>query len=88
MPHLSGMQLAKKILELRPGVPLILCSGYGRNEILEEGRKLGIAAILSKPIPAAELARSIRAVFDGPGIETEVDRRMDGGNSHLWMDTS
>ncbi len=28
MPHLPGSELAKKILQLRPNIPIILCAGY------------------------------------------------------------
>jgi CheY-like chemotaxis protein len=79
MPHMSGLQLAEKILGLRPVVPFILCSGYGQKMIQKEGKRLGIKAFLSKPLLAAELSRTIRAVFDGQGREMEAVRPVGDG---------
>jgi signal transduction histidine kinase/ActR/RegA family two-component response regulator len=79
MPHTSGLQLAKKALDLRPGFPFILCTGYGQKKNEEEGKGLGIRGFLSKPILTAELSRTIRAVFDAKGCEWETDHPQAGG---------
>jgi signal transduction histidine kinase/ActR/RegA family two-component response regulator len=68
-PHISGLQLAEKVLALRPGLPFILYTGYGQKRHREEGERLGIRAFLGKPIFTAELAHTIRAVFDRQGIK-------------------
>jgi PAS domain S-box-containing protein len=64
MPHLLGDDLARKMLALRPGLPVILHTGY-TNTIDEQGAAaLGIRAFLAKPISKPELARTVRDLLD------------------------
>jgi PAS domain S-box-containing protein len=55
MPGLSGDALTRKLLELRPGFPVILCTGY--NNRVDEGTALqaGVRHFFNKPAPIAEL---------------------------------
>jgi CheY-like chemotaxis protein len=64
MPHMTGLQLAEKILALRSGFPFILCTGFGQRKYEDEARKIGVHALLNKPVSAAELSRVIRKVFN------------------------
>jgi len=49
MPHMTGLDVARKILQTRPDIPLVLTSGYIRNEDLESARSLGVRHIVLKP---------------------------------------
>jgi PAS domain S-box-containing protein len=64
MPGMTGLSLAKKTMEIRPLVPVILYSGHtalkGNNEVAESG----IKAFLTKPIILEDLASTIREVLD------------------------
>jgi PAS domain S-box-containing protein len=63
MPHMTGTQLAAAIKEIKPGIPVILCSGFSKS-IAEESSKLqGIQAFLMKPILKQEIAAAIRRVL-------------------------
>ncbi len=64
MPHLSGEQLVKEILALRPHMPIILCTGYSRRMTKEKADTLGIRSFLMKPIVFQELAAEIRKVLN------------------------
>jgi PAS domain S-box-containing protein len=63
MPRLTGGELASEILKIRPGFPVILCSGY--SETLDEPHALalGIRAFIMKPFSVKEIAHSIRQVL-------------------------
>ena len=67
MPGITGAQLAEKILALRPGIPVILTTGY--SNILTEGeaRELGVREYLLKPLSTARLAEVVRRVLDADG---------------------
>ncbi len=67
MPHMTGMTLAEKILEVCPHVPIILCTGYSDLLSKEKVQALGIKAFLMKPLLIRELATAIRKAIDGPG---------------------
>lgn len=67
MPEMTGKTLADRILQLRPGIPVIICSGYS-NVIDEEAIKaLGIRAFLPKPFSVNSMATVLRDVLDSRG---------------------
>ncbi|MGD9157746.1 MAG: PAS domain S-box protein [Desulfobacteraceae bacterium] len=65
MPGLTGTNLMKKIRDVRPDTPIILCTGY--SEIINEEKALnmGINAFIMKPLVIQELAVKVREVL-GP----------------------
>lgn len=65
MPRMAGDELARKILAVRPDVPVLLCTGYTRRVSEEAVRDIGIRALIMKPLSNRELARTIRDVLDG-----------------------
>lgn len=70
MPEVTGFDLAKELHQLRPGLPIILASGYsdflGERTISQNG----ISAFLDKPFQLRSLAETIRRV-----LEEEVPER-------------
>jgi CheY-like chemotaxis protein len=61
MPGLSGIETAALILRRRPGQPIILCSAYLDNDLIERAAEAGIQVCLAKE-QAAALPAAIRAV--------------------------
>ncbi|NUM36537.1 MAG: response regulator [Candidatus Brocadiae bacterium] len=59
MPAMSGCELAKAITQIRPDIPIILCSGYGESITEERLKSSGIKAFLAKPITIKELSDTI-----------------------------
>jgi len=66
MPHLTGAELAQRLLAGRPKLPVILCTGFSEIINEEKARALGIRRLLMKPVLRDELARVLRQVFDHP----------------------
>ncbi len=64
MPDLTGMELAAALHEIKPSMPVIICSG--NNEGLDEKglHTLGIADLLPKPVLIDQLAQMVRRVLD------------------------
>ena len=60
MPGMTGIELAKKILERRPDIPIILCTGFSEMINEEQAEALGIKAYLMKPVLKSRLAASVR----------------------------
>jgi CheY-like chemotaxis protein len=59
MPDMSGIGLAKKLLEIRPDIPIVLTSGYG-DEIDEHlCRAAGIREYAAKPFQMQSLSQLI-----------------------------
>jgi DNA-binding response OmpR family regulator len=64
MPGMDGLEVLSQLQKIKPGVPVILMSGLGRQEAVGQFSGLGISGFLQKPFPLEDLAAEIRAVVD------------------------
>jgi len=64
MPGIGGSELAKKILQIRPDIPIILCTGYSSLISEEKFKEIGIERFLMKPVSRKDLAITVREVLD------------------------
>jgi PAS domain S-box-containing protein len=62
---MSGWDLADKVREIRPGLPVVFSSGYALEMLTHKGREPGKSLILSKPYRKAELAERLREALTG-----------------------
>ncbi len=58
MPGMTGLELARRALALRPELPVILISGFLNETDLARARELGIARVLDKPLTLSALGRA------------------------------
>ncbi len=65
MPNMTGDELAKAVTEIRPDLPIILCTGFSEKIGKEEASRKGIKEILMKPISLSEISKKVRAVLGG-----------------------
>ena len=64
MPQWTGLELAEQILDLRPGIPIILCTGFGDGMLQEKAEKIGIRHILMKPLIISQMVRTVRETLE------------------------
>jgi PAS domain S-box-containing protein len=64
MPNMTGVELATKLLEIRPDIPIILCTGFSDLTDVNKAKAIGIREFLMKPIVKDQIASSIRKVLD------------------------
>ena len=64
MPGMTGASLAKKLMKIRPNIPVILCTGYTEMISQDEARAMGIREFVMKPLIKREIAETIRRVLD------------------------
>jgi CheY-like chemotaxis protein len=60
MLRMTGMVLAKEIQNIRPGMPVILCTGLGNQMSPEKLKAAGIYKVLQKPVGLSALTVAIR----------------------------
>ena len=65
MPHLSGRELAERLLKLQPDLKIIYMSGYTDEVMRGIGPHSG-ALFLQKPLRPDVLVGKVREVLDGP----------------------
>ena len=64
MPLMSGPDLARRARSIRPGLRVLLMSGYARESLDREALGLD-AGFLAKPFTPGRLAAAVRSVLDG-----------------------
>ena len=64
MPDVTGIELAREILALRPGLPIIMATGFSHIVDADKAKAAGIRAFVMKPLTKKEIARAARKVLD------------------------
>ena len=65
MPEMTGVELAREILAIRPELPVILCTGFSHLVDADSAKAAGIKGFVMKPLTKGEMARTVRKVLDG-----------------------
>jgi PAS domain S-box-containing protein len=64
MPEMTGADLARRMIQIRPDIPIILCTGFS-SIISEKGAKsIGIKGFAHKPLTKEDLSKLIRKVLN------------------------
>ena len=64
MPEITGADLAKQVMDIRPDIPVILYTGFSEEIDEKKAREMGISAYVMKPVATSQLAKIIREVLD------------------------
>jgi len=64
MPGMTGIELAKEIIGVRPGFPIILCTGFSEKISEDAVKSVGIRTLLIKPVTLRSLAETVRGVLE------------------------
>jgi two-component system, cell cycle sensor histidine kinase and response regulator CckA len=66
LPGLSGPELAARCRAHRPGLPVLLVSGYARESLVSDGRAIEGSSFLAKPFTKDQLALRLRELLEPP----------------------
>jgi len=66
MPNMTGDRLARQLLQIRPDIPIILCTGYSERISEARAKWFGITKFVMKPLVMREIAETIRKTLDHP----------------------
>ncbi len=64
MPNMSGSELSAELLNIRPDIPIILCTGFSKKISEKKAKEIGIKEFLLKPLDREQLTKTIRKVLD------------------------
>ena len=67
MPELTGTQLARRVKELRPELPVVIASGYGGPELRQRARDAGVSQLVDKPYESGTIAQALAAALETAG---------------------
>ncbi len=65
MPGMSGLELAREARAIRPGLPVVLCTGFGGGETEAVARDIGVSVVLAKPHTVEDLGRAASMALAG-----------------------
>ncbi len=64
MPVKNGEQAAAELRRIRPGIPIVLSSGYGEQEVVARLGSKDLSGFLKKPYEPAELTEALRRALE------------------------
>jgi len=64
MPKMTGAEIAREALAIKPELPVILCTGYSAALNRQQAREIGIHTVLQKPV---QRTRFLRAIYQALG---------------------
>jgi len=76
LPGVSGREIAKRVVELRPEIKVLFMSGYTDDALIRSHGFDQRFAFLQKPFSALTLGTKVREVLDtdGLGVQKELRR--------------
>ena len=66
MPQKTGLQLAREILEQRPGTRVLIMSGYSKSTRFDSSALAAQTVFLQKPFTPDRLERAVRSALGAP----------------------
>src|SRR5262249_28124447 len=77
MPDMSGIELIRRLKELKVDVPVVVITGHGDVALAVEAMKLGATDFFEKPFNDDLLLASVRAALAGPSHKALCRTRRD-----------
>ena len=71
MPKMTGDQLARKLMEIRPDIPVIICTGFSERIDKDRAYSIGIRGFLMKPVVKSEMNQMVRKILDESKTKTQ-----------------
>jgi len=74
MPHMSGFEFASEVLAVRPGMPVLMMTGYLDADDETNARAIGVREVILKPTTMDELGRALDRLLraSGPNAESSA----------------
>ncbi|MFK5950855.1 MAG: ATP-binding protein [Methylococcales bacterium] len=63
MPDITGEEMARSMLQVRPDLPIILCTGYSSRIDKENAESIGIKAYMEKPMNTKDILQTVNALL-------------------------
>lgn len=68
MPGRDGFEMIRRATRIRPGMPILVMTGYLMPETRDEGCRLGVNHYIAKPFTPDELLTAVKDAQSGKNI--------------------
>lgn len=68
MPNMTGINMAREMLKIRPEIPIVLSTGFNERITEEEANKAGIREFLMKPYTLPALACTVKNLIETASV--------------------
>jgi FixJ family two-component response regulator len=85
MPGLDGMEVLRRLPEVRPEVKVVIITAWGSVEAAVEAMKLGAVDFLQKPFDAADVRELVSSLLDQATQERSREREYDTYLELAWQ---
>jgi two-component system response regulator FixJ len=83
MPEISGIDLLRRLKELKIGVPVIVVTGHGDVPLAVEAMKIGAAEFLEKPFDDEVLLNAVRSALSKQNTDSKREAERAAIDSRL-----
>jgi DNA-binding NarL/FixJ family response regulator len=66
MPEILGIDLARVLAQQRPGLPVVITTGYVSAGLRAEAQQIGVRQVLQKEYTLEQLPELLRRALSGP----------------------
>jgi PAS domain S-box-containing protein len=87
MPRMNGLELAERLRRCRPGIKVLLTSGYTGDVVAQEGALNPSIPFLQKPFTVRTLALKVREVLDATAVAGLPEGLTDGAKRPALNDS-
>ncbi|HHV09809.1 MAG TPA: response regulator [Clostridiales bacterium] len=77
MPGMSGLEMVKEVLEINPGIKVILISAYEDFEYVQEAIRLGVFDYIEKPIDLEYLKSIIQKAAKQIDLDIQIKKQLE-----------
>jgi PAS domain S-box-containing protein len=74
MPEMTGLEMAERLMAIRPGLPVLIASGHLPSETQQRADAVGIRGVISKPFELQDMIGHIRSIVDGEAPDARAAR--------------
>ena len=67
MPGMTGVELAKRVFEVRPDLPVVLTTGFGGDVVADTTARTHIVKVLEKPVSPGVVADIMHEILRAEG---------------------
>jgi PAS domain S-box-containing protein len=64
MPVMGGEEALGRLRQIRPDIPVVVCSGYNELEVAERFTSQSMAGFIQKPYTASALAQTVKSILE------------------------